>query len=174
MDTQAPATHHSQVVTLLKEYFGDLEIVGIELGTNSGDLTKTLLRELPHLRLYTVDPWTHDPDNLFESGHPQEELDYIKAHAYNALQEFNGRVSIMAMKSDQAFDEIYEPVNFVWIDGDHMLESVKKDIENGLKKIKPGGILGGHDYATVKEAIDKFFHDEKVNKGADLTWWVYL
>lgn len=167
-------THHAQVTHLLKEHFGDREIVGIELGTNAADLTKTILRELPNLRLYTVDPWCYQEGNLFEGGHPQEEHDDIKSRAYAVLEEFSSRVSIMPKTSDEAFAQIDEKVDFVHIDGDHMIDAVRRDISNGLKIIKKGGIISGHDYPTVKEAIDDNFKDEEVNKGADMTWWVIL
>ena len=167
-------THHAQVTHLLKNHFGDREIVGIELGTNAADLTKTILRELPNLRLYTVDPWSYQEGNLFEGGHPQEEHDCIKSHAYKALEEFSSRVAIMPKTSDEAFLEIDEKVDFVWIDGDHMVEAVEKDILNGLKAVKPGGILGGHDYPTVIEAINKTLGGREIFQGADMTWWVIV
>jgi hypothetical protein len=169
-----PTTHHAQVVDIIKRTFGNLHVVGIEIGTLGADLTKTILRECPYVRLYTVDPWTHDDKNLFEAGHPQAEHDQMKAHAYNALKEYGDRITIMPITSDEAFLEIFEKVDFVWIDGDHMIDAVERDIENAKKAIKKGGILGGHDYATVKAAIDKCFQGQEVHQGADLTWWVYV
>ena len=51
--------------------------------------------------------------------------------------------------SDKAF-EIFknsdEKFDFIYIDGNHTYEFVKRDIINALGLIKPGGILGGHDY----------------------------
>lgn len=174
MEQQAITTHHGQVTQLLKDHFGNAPIVGVEVGTNAADLTKTILRELPNLRLYTIDPWCYQEGNLFEGGHPQEEHDTIKQHAFKALEEYGSRVKIMAETSDEAFPKIPENVNFVWIDGDHMIPSVEKDILNGLKIVKPGGILGGHDYDTVKEAIERALPGKEVFTGADLTWWVFV
>jgi predicted O-methyltransferase YrrM len=37
-------------------------------------------------------------------------------------------------------------VDFVFIDADHTYESVKKDIVSWLPKVKPSGIISGHDY----------------------------
>ena len=35
--------------------------------------------------------------------------------------------------------------DFVFIDGDHRYESVRRDIQAWLPKVRPGGIMGGHD-----------------------------
>lgn len=168
------ANHHGQVVDLLKEHFGETPISGIELGTRGADLTKAILMECQNVRLYTVDPWTHDPANLFESGHPQDEHNVVKAHALNCLKEYGERVKILAMTSDEAFKQINEQVDFVWIDGDHTVSTVIRDIENGLQIVRPGGILGGHDHNTVLEAIEKTLGGIEVHEGHDQTWWIYV
>lgn len=61
-------------------------------------------------------------------------------------------------KSDDAFND-FEQVDFVYIDGVHLYDQVKKDITNYLPKIKPGGFIGGHDYhpfwSGVVQAVDE-------------------
>jgi hypothetical protein len=37
-------------------------------------------------------------------------------------------------------------VDFVWLDAGHDYDSVRRDIEAWLPKIKPGGMIGGDDY----------------------------
>lgn len=169
-----PMNHHTQVIALLKQFFGKMSIVGVEIGTQSGDLTKAILNECRNVRLYTIDPWEYREGNLYEAGHPQSEHDQIKKHAYNALQEFVGRVTILPMKSKDAFREIDEPVDFVWIDGDHTLEAVEIDIENAKKIVKHGGMIGGHDYPVVKDAVHKCLADKVIALGYDMTWWTLL
>jgi predicted O-methyltransferase YrrM len=168
------ANHHGQVLSLLKDHFGDQKIVGLELGTHYGCLTKSILSECQNVKLYTVDPWSHQDGNLFEAARPQDDMDKMRAHAENALKEYGDRVKILPMTSDQAFKEIDEQLDFVWIDGDHTISTVKRDIMNGINAVKPGGILGGHDYATVKQAIDETLGGFDIHQGHDLTWWVYL
>lgn len=53
-------------------------------------------------------------------------------------------------------------LSFVFIDADHRYESVRQDIEAWCGKVKPGGILAGHDYRTpywpgVTQAVDETF-----------------
>ena len=59
--------------------------------------------------------------------------------------------------------------DFVYIDGDHSYEFVKKDLEGFLPKIKKGGYLTVDDYAFwkivlgygVKKAVDEFVRNHK-------------
>ena len=167
--------HHTQVVDLLQKHFGDHPISGIEIGTQGAGLTKAILLFCPNVfKLYTVDPWNHREGNLFEASHPQEEHDTVKGWAYTALEEYGERVEIMPITSDEAFTKITEPVDFVWIDGDHMIPAVEKDILNGLKIVRHGGILGGHDHNTVLEAINKTLAGREIHEGVDQTWWIYV
>ncbi len=59
--------------------------------------------------------------------------------------------SVMASKqfADNSCD-------FVFIDADHSEDAVRADIEAWLPKIKPGGLLAGHDYEwpSVRRAVD--------------------
>jgi hypothetical protein len=167
--------HHTQVVDLLQKHFGDHPISGIEIGTQGAGLTKAILLFCPSVfKLYTVDPWNHREGNLFEASHPQEEHDTVKGWAYTALAEYGERVEIMPITSDEAFTKITEPVDFTHIDGDHEIPQVIKDIKNSLLCIKPGGILSGHDYNTVLEAIKKTLTDREIFQGVDQTWWCFL
>ena len=56
-------------------------------------------------------------------------------------------------------------IDFVFIDADHIYEHVKKDILAWLPKVKPGGIIAGHDYNPpheVKRAADEIFGDKVI------------
>jgi hypothetical protein len=45
--------------------------------------------------------------------------------------------------------------DFVYIDGMHTYDQVKKDIKNYLPFLREGGFIGGHDYADNKEQVVK-------------------
>lgn len=87
------------------------------------------------------------------------------------------------MKSADALNMFEnESIDFIYIDGNHQYNFVKQDIENYFSKIKPGGIIAGHDYDIyqstphvrgVKIAVDKFFKTPPLNIYAD-TSWVYI
>ena len=61
-------------------------------------------------------------------------------------------------------------MDFVYIDARHDYESVLEDLNAWFHKVKPGGILAGHDYADgmlpqgdfgVKSAVDEFFAEQR-------------
>jgi hypothetical protein len=69
-------------------------------------------------------------------------------------------------------------LDFVFIDADHRYHAVCKDIENYLPKVKPGGILCGHDYNDpghpgVKEAVLDCFPESEIIHPDETHLWVY-
>lgn len=66
-------------------------------------------------------------------------------------------------------------VDILFVDAGHSYEAVKKDIEAWLPKMKPNGIIAGHDYHSwegVKKAVDeKFGTPHKVDNDC---WFIYL
>ena len=68
-----------------------------------------------------------------------------------------------------------ESVDFIFIDADHKYESVVKDIQSWLPKLKKGGMMSGHDFtqptAGVKKAVEELLPDFKL--GTD-NIWIYI
>ncbi len=60
-------------------------------------------------------------------------------------------------------------LDFVFIDADHAYESVLKDIKAWLPKVKPGGLIAGHDYSQdfpgVMLAVAECFAEWRVHRG---------
>jgi hypothetical protein len=166
--------HHGQVVELFKEHFGEREFSGIEIGTCQGLLTKSLLLYFPNLqKLYTIDPYLHDSTSEFEAHRPQEWLNDCLAQAVVALAEYGDRKIQLVMKSDEAVIHTPNLVDFVWVDGDHTISQIERDIINYYPKVKKGGIFGGHDYSPSKYALHNVLPYAKVITGEDLCWWIF-
>ena len=68
----------------------------------------------------------------------QTKVELIKDYSYNVVDQFE----------DNSFD-------FIYIDGAHDYESVKKDIELYAPKLKTFGILAGHDYEHTWPGVIK-------------------
>jgi hypothetical protein len=66
-----------------------------------------------------------------------------------------------------------ESIDFLFIDADHTYEGVKEDISLWLPKVKPGGVIGGHDYdwSGVRLAVDETFKEETLVI-SDTSWLV--
>ena len=166
--------HHEQMLAFYKEYFQDRPIVGIEIGTAEGMLTKTLLQFMPNItKLYTIDPYIHVPTSHYEAHHVQEWHDDRKRQAEVALDIYRDRVVLLQMGSDEAVSKTPDEVDFLYVDGDHTEDQVIRDINNYMPKVKDGGIVSGHDFPTL---IGPFYRDgllpRPITLGIDLTWWL--
>ena len=93
------------------------------------------------------------------------------AHVVNPV--VSDSVAAAASYADASLD-------FVFIDGDHSYEGVKKDIIAWLPKVKPGGIIAGHDYASwfpdTMRGIEECFPGKNVKSPwiDDQSWLVQL
>jgi hypothetical protein len=101
--------------------------------------------------------------------------------AETAVKPFNGRAFILPLPSHKAADEIADAsLDFVFIDADHSYEGCKRDLDVWSRKLKPGGLLSGHDYANtsfqdfgVTRAVDEFVAARglKLELGQNYTWF---
>jgi predicted O-methyltransferase YrrM len=99
-----------------------------------------------------------------------------------AEQEFDKRfsgnpvVTKLKMKSSDAVSQFEDgTIDFIYIDGNHQYDFVKKDLELYVPKIKSGGIISGHDYGGpttpgVTRAVDEFFGKSPVSRYGDYSW----
>lgn len=165
--------HHTQVVNVLQNRFGDKLITGIEIGTAEGLLTKSLLLYLPNLEMiYTIDPCLFVLGTQFEASmYDQAWHDDRYNQAVKALAEYQGRYKHLRITSDDAVNQTPDQVDFVWIDGDHSPEQISKDVANYYPKVKSGGIFGGHDWDKAIQIVKRHLN-ETVMLGVDLTWWL--
>lgn len=137
---------------------------GLEVGTDEGEYAEVLLKASPRLKLNCVDPWNEEAyEKGFqpESKEPQHYFDNRYGRALKRLEKFHERVNIIRETSMEAVDRFDDnSLDFVYIDGNHDFLNVTQDIHYWLKKVKPGGILSGHDY--VRYPSRKFNHVQKV------------
>ena len=150
------------------------------VGTGFGGVTQGIL-ELPNVYyLWTIDPWEYREDDGFEAGEGgQEWHDKRQDKAMAAIRLANGRerTIILYMTSGMAFYCVPTYIDFVWIDGHHSQKQVEWELKNYAPLVRPGGLIGGHDYCTkfntVKMAIDSSFSSDIINTGANSVWWVF-
>lgn len=178
-----PNSHHQVLEKVLLEHFGrEAEVVGIDIGTYCGDSARLMLWTLPKAKVFTIDPWIHNPGHEFEAGEPQS---YHNGNKELALQKFSAedikdRVTVLEMTSEEAHRHItqvlgIEKVDFVWIDGNHEPDAVAKDIELFFPMVKEGGLFGGHDFGQIWPLTQIIFNrfPGKLWSGPDFAWWVY-
>lgn len=129
----------------LPELFKELGFrVGIEIGVYRGIYSEILCKGIPGLKLYGVDPWkVYKPD--YRDFSKQIYLTNAHKEAKERLKKYDVELiwgySMDAVKN---FDD--NSLDFVYIDGNHEFPYVTQDIIHWTKKVRPGGIVSGHDY----------------------------
>lgn len=117
----------------------------VEVGTHRGDFARGLLRTWIGRTLYCVDPYLsgYDPDDPASQGDRGD--DYRTA--LEVLAPYSGRYEFIATTSELAAGRFKNrSLSFVYVDGHHRFGSVLADLRIWWPKIRPGGILAGHDF----------------------------
>jgi hypothetical protein len=144
---------------------------GAELGAHAGKFTQKLLAAHLQLSMSAVDTWAVTP------GYESYDFPTIRAQFDQRIERFRKRVRVLQMETVAAAELVTDAsLDFVFIDADHSYEGVAADIDAWRSKVKPGGILCGHDYGHsrfpgVQRAVDERF---AVQTGDDCVWWTRL
>lgn len=78
------------------------------------------------------------------------------------------KVEFFVMRSTDASKLLAnDHFDYVYLDARHDYCAVKEDIKHYWPKLRPGGILGGHDYVDAQYAIDKMGPHEDWSKCED-------
>lgn len=146
----------------LAKLFNELDFnKGVEVGVERGLYSEVLLKANDHLHLSCVDPWSagaYEP-GVHAVDKEQEKYDGRYGECVNRLKPYNATIirqpSLGALRyfKDNSLD-------FVYIDANHDFTNFTNDLHNWIKKVHPGGIIAGHDYAR--------FSYKKHNH----VWWV--
>jgi hypothetical protein len=161
----------------------------VEVGVYEGENAESMLRQAVGF-LHLVDPYKAHVNNGIDTDRPtypvtQEDMDRARALALRRLSPYAGRFRLLEKASVEASQDFEnDSIDFIYVDSIHSYEQVKKDIETWFPKVRPGGILGGHDYAMgshpwevgyvgLMRAVDEFAREKGLRLyavGAD--WWV--
>lgn len=120
--------------------------LGAEIGVAEGVHAEILCKANPDLKLYGIDAWQHYHGYL---DYLTKKLEDFYAKAQVRLAPYNCEiVRKFSMDAVKDFDD--KSLDFVYIDGGHDFLNVAQDICCWVEKVKPGGIIYGHDYGRSK------------------------
>ena len=125
------------------------ELVGVEIGVCGGEHALSLLKTLDHKKIYLIDPYEMYEDYSEGQAHygvDQANLTVAETSAKKILRDYQNLVVWVKDFSKNAIKKIEEPLDYVYIDGNHAYEYVVDDIRNYFPLIKSGGVIGGHDF----------------------------
>ena len=147
---------------------------GVEIGVKTGAYSDLLLKVWKGERLISVDPWLEDaPESYVDRANvPQTRQNEFYEMTRHRLSVHGERSVIWRKTSAEAAKDVERhSLDFVYIDARHDYESVLEDLHLWYDRVRPGGIIAGHDYADgvfeqgvfgVKRAVDEFFAALKI------------
>ena len=92
----------------------------------------------------------------------------------NHESEFMNPIRMDSVEASKLYDD--QSLDFVFIDGNHLYYAVKADIEHWLPKIKPGGVIAGHDWfhhPEVQKAVRENFSEDELQV-KHRSWFIQL
>lgn len=124
--------------------------VGAEIGVFRAGYSAKILARVKPRKLYLIDEW---PPRL-TCQRPEQFLG-TENHRF-VLQRFRneiaaGIVEVRRARSPAAANEFpNDYFDWIYIDADHTYEAVRDDLAAWRPKVKPGGLVMGHDYCEAK------------------------
>jgi hypothetical protein len=151
----------------LAKLFGELGfVVGAEIGVLTGLYSEVLCTNNHGLKLYCIDPWAGYPTYMNVPLRNQT-WDGAFYEARKRLVDFD--VEFIRKTSMRALHHFENgSLDFVYIDANHCLPYVMDDIIWWTEKVRPGGIVAGHDYIKFKSKKNSCDVIEATN------WYTYL
>ncbi|MBI5817469.1 MAG: class I SAM-dependent methyltransferase [Verrucomicrobia bacterium] len=185
-----PERVYGRVTALLKRLPAG-PICGAEVGVNLGQMAAQMFRAHRELHYTLIDRWgpvgRDTPcvrtDPKFYTR-PDSDWDRFYARAMDATSFAADRRRVIRAPSADAARQVPDGrLDFVFIDADHSYEGCRDDIKAWLPKLKPGGLLSGHDFgrsAYPLEGVKPAVCEAAASLGLliendiDLTWFIRL
>lgn len=125
------------------------ELKMVEIGAYAGESTTLFAQHFKEV--ITIDPFVNDYDPNDVTCQFME-LELVYERFLENIKPYSNIKHIREI-SDHAIFQIDSKVDFVYIDGLHTYDQVKKDIANYKPLIKENGFIGGHDYHPVWQGV---------------------
>ena len=183
--TEGPLKKRSLVLHMMPK-----NSICAEVGVHRGKFSTRILDIVQPRRLHLIDPWKHETTELYgkalyggrvPGGQPEMDARFASVCSRFQLEISRGQVVIHRGPSSEVLGEF--PDNYfdwVYIDGNHLYEFVRQDLELSYQKVKPGGYITGDDYSPggwwqggVMRAVDEFVQEYKF-QSIDIRYCQYI
>ena len=158
------------------------KLIGVEIGTFRGVNAHAILSFLPMETLYLIDPYLQyeEYSEAWIPNHMQSDFNDDYDMAKKRLKKYKNKIRFIKMKADEAITIsclIPDNLDFVYVDGNHDYEYVKRDLELYYPKLRTGGVIGGDNFEVefqgVPRAVLEFIDAKDLRLyGSDKDWWV--
>jgi hypothetical protein len=159
-------------------------LIGVEVGVHEGDHALSLLENLDIKKLYLIDPWEYYKEYEGDyKGYMDVQITGLpdaEKVTRRRMIKYENQVEIIKSFSSKCLNQIPDNLDFVYIDANHNYKFITEDMRNFWKKVRVGGIMGGHDYYNgyqrmcddVIRAVGEFAYENKLQLRVETPdWW---
>jgi len=169
---------HAALPSIIREHVGHPS-AGVEVGVAFGSMSAWLMRQFSRLYLTSVDSFCeydpHDSLTPLMASHGNELHRLVLRRLSSEFGERSTLLRLTSVMAAKTFADASQ--DFVFIDADHRKESVAADIKAWREKVKPGGLLCGHDYSPrfqgVVDAVTEELGSVEVHEPSTI-WWTVM
>jgi predicted O-methyltransferase YrrM len=143
----------------------------VEFGSFMGRSARAIADNMrPDGKLWCVDPWS--PHYVINQTDYQKVSTEVMPYFYENLRDHIDSGRVIPVREFSHRFKLPHKVQMVFIDGDHLKESVIRDIKKGFDLLSTGGLLCGHDYdcpgwPDVREVVSDYISNFEV---VDTIW----
>ncbi len=129
-----------------------------EIGVAEGDFSAQILAVAAPRRLHLIDPWEHQ-DRADYAKDNNNVPDAVQDARHDAvLGRFSNEIGrgTVQVHRDYAEDALVffaeAQLDWIYVDGMHTADAVYRDLTTYQHKVKPDGLIAGHDYTNHVQA----------------------
>ena len=153
--------------------------IGAEIGVHVGDFSSEILKTVHPKTLFLVDPWE------FQAGAEYARAWYGAKHVQNQETmdaRYNGVMQRFKKEIESEQVIVYRDysanflrqlpddfLDWIYIDGNHLYEYTRLDLNLSIKKVKPGGLITGDEWDNkgwwdngARKAVNEFLERKDV------------
>ncbi|KAL3904778.1 MAG: hypothetical protein SGILL_009937 [Bacillariaceae sp.] len=126
---------------------------GIEIGVQKGDNTRTILTQWPSCKSFKlVDLWQQQENYKDFANVDNNKQEALFEKTKQNLKTWENKTEYFRMYSTEAAKKIDDhSADFVYVDARHDYCGAMEDMQAYWPKIRPGGIMAGHDFLNNAE-----------------------
>lgn len=149
-------------------HFHEQEMSFVEIGVLKGDFSRMILDIICPKHLVLIDPFTTSEKSLYGNElnnlptSYSDEKDYAEVLNRFSKEVVSGQIITSPKYSYESVSDWPDSFfDIVYHDASHKYEDIKRDLNDWLPKLKPQGLMCGHDYIEhegfgVIQAVDEF------------------
>ncbi|KKH47216.1 class I SAM-dependent methyltransferase [Methanosarcina sp. 1.H.A.2.2] len=124
-------------ISLARSSEGMFVEIGSYLGSSSCFIAEGIQQSEKKSHLFCIDTWQND---AMSEGNKDTYKEFL-----NNTREYKNIISPLRGWSYDVAENFDKKVDFIFIDGDHSYEGVKKDVDLWIPKLNPGALVVMHD-----------------------------